>query len=119
MVRWNKRYCPNGKCDRIRVVDDVTMIVCDFCGDTDTVYEKDGMHLCKEHDEERRRGDYEQYKKKYGSDPDDHRLIRGLFPCKFCDDLTNCECHHCSKHCLKRLDDLKDKDLFLFRRREK
>jgi len=26
MVRWNKRCCLNGKCDRIRVVDDITTI---------------------------------------------------------------------------------------------
>lgn len=92
-----------------------TLIVCDFCGDTDTVYEKDGMHLCKEHDEERRRGDYEQYKKTYGDDPDRHRLMRGLFPCKYCDALTSCGCEHCSKHCLFELSKLKDKNLFLFK----
>jgi len=95
------------------------MIVCDFCGDEEIAWEKDGMHLCIEHDKERREGDYEQYKKTYGSDPDRHRLMRGIFPCSYCKAMTSCECHHCLEHCLKDLDNLKDKDLFLFKSREK
>ncbi len=95
------------------------MIICDECGGTEIVWEDNGVHLCQECDEARRTIGYEEYKKTYGSDPDRHRLIRGLIPCKLCEQINNCECHYCMKHCLKSLDNLKDKDLFIFSRREK
>jgi len=95
------------------------MIVCDFCGDEEIVWTDNGMHLCEEHDKERRRGNYEHYKKTYGNNPDKHRAIRTIIPCELCGGLTICECQHCAQHCLKDLDKLKDKDLFLFKSREK
>lgn len=86
------------------------MIICDFCTEENIVWEKDGMHMCEEHDIMRREGEYERYQKTYGINTDRHRPMKGLFSCELCGHVNNCECHYCFRHCLKSLSNLKDKN---------